>query len=105
MDKPPFPLPRRQLVTIVCEAAIERLVIELLLRHGARGYTITDARGRGARGVQDAAWKASANIRIEVLCDDQVAAAIVSALCERDYDDYGIVLFVSEVGVLRPEKF
>lgn len=95
----------RKLVTIVCEAELEALLLPELARQGARGYTLTEARGQGARGVRDGAWRASSNIRIEVLCDAGVAGRLVDMLQTRFYADYGIVVFLVDVEVLRPGKF
>lgn len=95
----------RKLLTIVCEADLETLVVRDLKSLGASGYTITDARGDGAHGARDAAWPASANIRIEVLCTEQTASGIVEHLKNRYYANYGMVTFLLDVQVLRPEKF
>jgi nitrogen regulatory protein PII len=95
----------RKLLTIITEAALESVLIKDLERLGVRGYTITDARGKGSRGVRSSAWDASSNIRIEVVCDAATAEAIATHLQARYYDDYGMVLFVNDVSVLRPEKF
>jgi len=95
----------RKLLTIVCEADLETLVLRDLKALGARGYTITDARGDGTHGERDAAWPSSANIRIEVLCTEQTASQIVEHLQNRYYANYGMVTFLLDVQVLRPEKF
>ena len=95
----------RKLLTIVTEAALEGTLIRNFERLGAHGYTITDARGTGGRGVRNASWEASGNIRLEVVCDAEKAGAIAAYLQEHDYDDYAMILFVSDVTVLRPEKF
>lgn len=95
----------RTLVTIVTEAALERRIANDLKRLGAHGYTVSDARGEGSRGVRSAGWDASSNIRIEVVCDAPTAAAIATDLRAHYYDHYAMILFMSEVGVLRPEKF
>lgn len=95
----------RKLLTIITEAALESILIKEIEALGARGYTITDARGKGRRGPRDAAWDESSNIRIEILCDAEIADAIARHLQARYYDDYGMVLFVNDVSVLRPEKF
>ena len=58
-------LESRKLLTIVTEAALEHELTTELQRLGAHGYTVTDARGRGGRGVRNASWSMSANIRIE----------------------------------------
>ena len=98
-------LTARKLLTIVTEAALEDTLVADIETLGARGYTITDARGKGRRGRRDAAWVPHANIRIEVLCDAGTALAICTALRERYYDDYSMVMYVGDVDVLRPERF
>jgi nitrogen regulatory protein PII len=96
---------RRKLLTIVCEADLERTLVDELTAHGARGYTVTDARGHGAHGARDGLWPSAANIRIEVLCDDHLASAIAEDLEARYYQRYGMVIFIADVLVLRPGKF
>jgi hypothetical protein len=98
-------LDRRKLLTIVTEAALEHELAGEILRLGGTGYTITDARGKGGRGVRNASWAASANIRIEVVCGDATAQAIAEMLRDRYYDNYAMILFVADVAVLRPGKF
>lgn len=98
-------LAARKLVTIICEAELEARLAEDVLRLGARGYTVTEARGRGTRGVRDAAWGPSSNVRFEVVCDEPVMAAILEHVRSHYSDDYALVLFASDVQVLRPEKF
>lgn len=95
----------RKLLTVITEAALEGILVRDIERLDAHGYTITDARGNGSRGVRDASWQASGNIRIEVVCDAKTAEAIAAHLQAHYYDDYAMVLFVSDIDVLRPEKF
>ena len=95
----------RKLLTIISEAAIEGLLVRDIERLGAHGYTITDARGSGSRGVRNAGWEAGSNIRIEVVCDTQTAQAIAAHLKTQYYDNYAMIVFMSDVEVLRPEKF
>lgn len=95
----------RKLLTIITESALERILVEEIERLGANGFTITDARGKGRRGPRNAAWDESSNIRIEVVCDDTIAKAIADHLQAHYYRNYGMILFMSDVAVLRPEKF
>lgn len=98
-------LTARKLLTIVTETAIEDMLVRDIENLGARGYTITDARGKGSRGMRDATWAPHANIRLEVLCDADTADAICTALREHYYDNYSMVMYVGDVDVLRPGKF
>ncbi|WP_373089633.1 P-II family nitrogen regulator [Zhongshania sp.] len=95
----------KKLLTIVTEAALENILIKDIERLGAQGYTITDARGKGGRGVRNAAWDANGNIRIEVVSDPAIASQIASHLKEQYYANYAMILFMSDVEVIRPEKF
>ena len=95
----------RKVLTVICEAGLESRLTEDLIRLGARGYTVTDARGRGSRGVRNAAWDTAANIRLEVVCDEHIAQKIAEHLQERYYDNFAMILFSATVEVLRPEKF
>jgi nitrogen regulatory protein PII len=100
-----MPTIRRKLVTIVTEAVLEAELRDALETLGASGYTITNARGKGSRGIRDADWTSSSNIRIEVICSKQLAATITAHLHENYYNNYAMVLFESDVQVLRQGKF
>lgn len=95
----------RKLLTIITESALERVLVEEIERLGAHGFTITEARGKGHRGPRDATWDKSSNIRIEIVCDELTAQSIANSLQAHYYEHYGMILFVSDVAVLRPEKF
>jgi len=96
---------KRTLLTIVTETVLERQLVEDIKRLGANGYTITDARGEGSRGVRHADWEHSTNIRLETVCDEAVAAAILQHLVATYYRNYAMVAFSHPVEVMRGEKF
>jgi hypothetical protein len=95
----------RTLLTIITEAAIEPLLIRDLEDLHSTGYTISDARGRGSRGVRNAGWETSGNIRIEIVCEASMAAEISHYIKDKYYNDYAMIMFMTQVEVLRPEKF
>lgn len=95
----------RKLLTVVTEQALESRLTRDLDRLGANGYTITDARGKGHRGAREAGWEVDSNIRIEVVCDDETARRLAAHLRDNYYDDYAMILLLSDVEVLRPDKF
>jgi len=95
----------RRLLTVVTEASLERALLADLERLGARGWTVTEARGGGHRGERSSGWELDANVRIEVICDAALAAALAEHLRTTYYDHYAMVLFVHDVEVLRPDKF
>ncbi len=95
----------RKLLTIVTEAAVEHRLTEEIERLGAPGYTVTDARGKGDRGIRDAHSEMAANVRIETIVDESVVDSIIVHLKEHYFANYAIICFVSDVEVLRPAKF
>lgn len=95
----------RKLLTVITETALETVLTQDIERLGAHGYTITDARGKGTRGVRNASWEASGNIRIEIVCDAATATKISEHLWQKYYENYAMILMTSDVEVLRPEKF
>lgn len=95
----------RTLLTIITESAIEDPLLRDFDKLGVRGYTVCDARGRGSRGVRDAAWSASGNIRIDVICSRALAETTLQHVQARYYDNYAMVAYLHDVEVLRPEKF
>lgn len=95
----------RTLLTVICEAVLESKLVSDLQTLGAPGWTLSDARGRGSRGVRSAGWEAEGNIRVEIICTRDLAQRISEHLQTRYYDHYAMVCFLSEVEVLRPAKF
>lgn len=100
-----MPMTIRKLVTIICEAELESRLASDVMRLGAHGYTVTDARGRGSRGVRNASWSALQNIRMEIVCDEKEAEKIAIYMQENYYNNFAMILFSADVEVLRPEKF
>jgi nitrogen regulatory protein PII len=95
----------RKLLTIITEALLEGELCEAIDKLGATGYTVTNARGSGSRGVRDAGWTSSGNVRVEVVCSKELSDAIAKHLHDKYYDDYAMIIFESDVRVLRSEKF
>ncbi|MCG8368905.1 MAG: transcriptional regulator [Proteobacteria bacterium] len=100
-----MPTIRRKLVTIITEAVLESELLDVLDALGASGYTVTNARGKGSRGIRDAGWTSSGNVRIEVICTGELAATIAGHLHENYYNNYAMVVYQSDVSVLREGKF
>ena len=96
---------RRKLLTIICESDLEKKLGDDVMGLGAHGYTVTEARGRSAGGERDAAWSPSGNIRMEVICEAAVADSIAAHLRKSYFEHYALVLYMSDVDVLRGEKF
>lgn len=91
-------------VTIIAEALLENRLIHDIKRLGARGYTLSAARGEGVRGVRASEWEGQ-NIRLETLVSEQVADRILAHLAEHYFPHFAVVAFVDVVAVVRGERY
>jgi hypothetical protein len=71
---------------------------------GATGYTLTECRGEGSRGVR-AADVPGTGVRIETVVDVDVAGRIVAVMAEEYFPDYAVIVWVSDVEVVRGDKY
>lgn len=93
-----------QRVTIVAESLLEERLLKDLEVAGARGYTLTAARGAGARGVRSSEWEGG-NVRIETLVSAAVAQRLLERLAEAYFPHYAVVAWVETVEVVRGDRY
>ena len=74
------------------------------MRLGAKGFTITEARGEGSRHLR-AGEIPGQNIKIESVVSEPVAARIVDHVAQVYFRDYATIMYVSDVAVVRGEKY
>ena len=93
-----------KLVTIIAEAVLAEALVVALERAGVTGYTVSDARGRGSRGRRTGEIPGE-NVRIETLTGPESAERILDMLAERYFPDYAIAAWVTDVAVVRADKY
>ncbi len=91
-------------VTIVAEALLEERLLRDLRACGARGWTLTEARGEGSRGVRASEWEGR-NVQIDTLVGEAVAERILDLLAERYFPRFAVVAYVTTVEVVRGDKY
>ncbi len=95
----------KKLLTIITEAAIEKLLTADAKSLGAQGYTVLDVRGGSVHATHEGQWEADRMVEVKIICDEAVADAIAAHVMQRYALHYGVSMFFSDVAVLRPEKF
>ncbi|MFN0162815.1 MAG: P-II family nitrogen regulator [Burkholderiales bacterium] len=95
----------RKLLTVIAEAALERALVEAARAAGAGGYTVSDVRGGGRAGERSGEWEGERSIEFRVVCDDAIAEHLADRIMREYADNYSLVLYVSEVGVRRGQRF
>lgn len=98
-------LMKKYLLTIITESAIEDELIEMIKINGASGYTASEVYGEGSRGVRKGDWDQNRNIKIEIICRNEIAEKIIDSICTNFFKDFAIVFYLKEILVLRDEKF
>ena len=94
-----------KLVTIVCEAYALEPVKTLLRQIGAHGWTNFPVEGAGAGGERTGEMKEFANVQIEIVLQPSSAENLLTRLEGEFFPHYGMIVFESDVRVLRSAKF
>ena len=93
----------KKLLALITSRAIEKMIIEALRKRGVGGYTVVNASGAGASGIQSGMLDSDSNILIYVILSE---ARLVTLL--DDFDDmmnrsYRIKVVVTDISIL-PRK-
>lgn len=94
----------RKLLTVVAESGLEKRLVAVLHDAGARGYTVSAAHGEGPRN-QRAGDISGGNIRIESVLSDQVLEEVLEKLSTGYFPHYAVSAWVTDVEVLRDERY
>jgi nitrogen regulatory protein P-II 2 len=97
-------LQTRSLVTIVAERILRDRIVALLRTAGAKGYTISDVVGEGTRPVAAHEWEGP-SVKVETLVPADVAERILASVADRYFQHHSVIIYTSEVRVLRGERF
>jgi nitrogen regulatory protein P-II 2 len=97
-------LVKLKLVTIVAERLLKDRLLGEISELGARGYTLSDAPGRGNRGVRASEWE-GLNVKIETVVDAPTAMRIVEHIAEVYFADFAVIVYQQDVEVVRGNKY
>lgn len=99
-----MPTTTLKLVTIVTERILEDRLLRKIEELGARGYTLTQAAGKGSRGVRASEWEGP-DTKIESLVSAEVADRIVNHIAETFFEHYAVIVYVQDADVVRGDKY
>ena len=91
-------------ITIIAERVLRDDIIALLKKHGARGWTLTMVEGEGSRGIRASEWEGR-NVQVDTLVSPDLAEPIMDEIGERYFADWSVIVYVTDVEVLRREKY
>lgn len=93
-----------KLITIVAERILKDRVVDDVLSAGARGYTITDAYGKGSRGVRASEWEGP-DVKIEAVVSQEVADRIMEHVAATYFKHYAVIAYTETIEVVRGDKY
>ncbi len=92
------------LLTIVAEAILKDRLIHEIRQAGANGFTLTEVSGEGSRQRRVSEILGD-NIKIEVIAKAETAEKILTVLQQDFFPRYAVIAFLSDVHVVREEKY
>ena len=94
-----------KLLTIICEILAQKNIINLLKKHEITSYTTYEVGGSGTRGIRGQGLRNEKNVKVEVIMREEKLSDVVEEISRTLFANFAIVLYVSDVGIVRPEKF
>jgi len=94
-----------KLLTVTCEILAQKNVLALLDRHKVSGYTTYEVEGNGEKGIRGQGLKNEKNVKIETVLSEEKLHDVVEEIARTMFSDFAIIVYVSNIHVLRTEKF
>jgi nitrogen regulatory protein PII len=97
-------------VVIVTEEVIMKGIVKIIEDAGVHGYTVLPARGKGSHNMRSSSEPSVStdftNVQIEAIVSDrEIGQRIVDAVAEKYFENYAGIVYLTQVEVLRSEKF
>ena len=93
-----------RLVTIISEPVVSKDIVLLAKKLGASGFTCSEVRGEGS-GDKSSGEVPDQKVKIEIVADSTLAEKLMSDVSAHYFKNYSIIVYSSEIQVLRPQKF
>ena len=93
-----------KLLTVVAESMLADRLTRVVLAAGAVGYTLTPAKGVGARNQRSSSL-GGVNVRSEVIATPRTAERLLEILVQEWFPHYAVVAWLTDIEVVRGEKY
>ena len=97
------PLEQKKLLTIITARELEKMIIDAARRRGVGGYTIVQASGAGASGIQSGMLDIDSNILIYIILSEQRLITLLDDLEGMMARGHQLKAIVSDISIL-PRK-
>lgn len=96
-------LEQKKLLTIITARELEKMIIEVARERGVGGYTVVQASGAGASGIQSGMLDVDSNILIYIILSEQRLITLLDDLEGMMVRGYRLKAIVSDIAIL-PRK-
>lgn len=91
-------------ISIVLERVLKNDIIDLIKAQGAKGWTLTEVNGEGSRGMRASEFEGR-NFQIDTIVNEACAERILEQLSAKYFKNWSLVVYLSDIQVLRAEKY
>jgi len=92
------------LVTVIAERLLRDRILNGIRDAGSRGFTLTDVTGEGSSEIRAHEWEGP-SVKVETLVPGDVADRIVAWVARRYFQHHAVIVYTSEVQVVRAGRF
>ena len=96
-------LEHKKLLTIITAGELEKMLIVAMTKRGIGGYTVVQARGAGASGIQSGTLEGDTNILIYVILSEARLVTVLDDLEKLMGRGHRLKAIVSDISIL-PRK-
>lgn len=96
-------LEQKKLLTIITARELGKMIIEAARRRGVGGYTVVQASGAGASGIQSGMLDIDSNVLIYIILSEQRLIILLEDLKGMMARGYRLKAIVSDISIL-PRK-
>ena len=97
-------LEQKKMLTIITSRAFEKIIIQALRGRGVGGYTVVNASGAGASGIQSGMLDSDSNILIYVVLSEARMEFVFDDLDDMMQRGYRIKVIVTDISLLPRTK-
>jgi nitrogen regulatory protein PII len=97
------PLEQKKLLTIITARELEKRIIETARRRGVGGYTVVQASGAGASGIQSGMLDVDSNILIYIILSEARLISLLEDIEEMMRRGHRLKAIISDIAIL-PRK-
>lgn len=92
-------------LTAIVDSALQSIVLDDLLRLGAKGFTLSPCTGVGRHQKTDNLETQFSRVRIEVVAIEEIAEKLMEYLHKKQFGRYPVIAYLDTINVHKDDNF